>query len=503
MKQYFRITMLWLAVAMIAPMMTSCDEFFSLLDNPVTPALRVYTETLVVGEGHSLKINATTQDHVMLTYASSNPSVAIVDAEGNVIGVSEGKATITVTAQGDDDYYRNQIFGTNTHTVDVAVVKYDPTAIKLLADAQKEGALVSITFNLDGTDYIAYFRLINGEYVLQSSPAAARAAAPAATRAAAPARGVTGASAPGSTIIYSEGASVPVRMTLTLNTFKKAKKTADLIVTWTDKKTGYAIAQAQIYGATAAVSVVNAASHYANGHSVAMGDVQINGETAHSKDDHDKADAGGGTSTTTGSGGSGGGGSSSFSVTKAEFSPAIVEMLISETLQLKYSYSPSNAKVYFSTENSNLITIDEKTGEVKALAEGRAKVNMNTTATDGANICVAQCDINIADPDKLNTLYNRLNDGKEITSEKANMDIRNLTLEFAYTFEEMSLFDAVMLRKKICEEKSLTNVLIIYGGDEYSGYTFCVNDSYGTETLKPTDAIPSDWIGATLFYVKQ
>ena len=83
------------------------------------------------------------------------------------------------------------------------------------------------------------------------------------------------------------------------------------------------------------------------------------------------------------------------------------------------------------------------------------------------------------------------------------MDIRNLTLEFANTFEEMSLSDAVMLRKKICEEKSLTNVLILYGGDEYSDYTFCVNDSYGTETLKPADAVPSDWIGATLFYVKQ
>lgn len=157
----------------------------------------------------------------------------------------------------------------------------------------------------------------------------------------------------------------------------------------------------------------------------------------------------------------------------------------------------------FSTENSDLIAIDEKTGEVKALAEGRAKVNMNTTATDGTNICVAQCDINIADPVKLNTLYNRLNDGKEITTEKANMDIRNLVIEFANTFEEMSLFDAVMLRKKICEEKSLTNVLILYGGDEYSGYTFCVNDSYDIATLKPTDAVPSDWIGATLFYVKQ
>ena len=178
-------------------------------------------------------------------------------------------------------------------------------------------------------------------------------------------------------------------------------------------------------------------------------------------------------------------------------------MLIGETLQLEYTYLPKNAVYNFSTENSNLIAIDEKTGEVKALAEGRAKVNMNTTATDGTSICVAQCDIYIADPVKLNTLYNRLNDGKEITTENANMDIRNLTLEFANTFEEMSLSDAVMLRKKICEEKSLTNVLILYGGNEYSGYTFCVNDSYGIATLKPTDAVPSDWIGATLFYVKQ
>ena len=178
-------------------------------------------------------------------------------------------------------------------------------------------------------------------------------------------------------------------------------------------------------------------------------------------------------------------------------------MLIGETLQLKYTYSPKNAVYSFSTENSNLITIDEKTGEVKALAEGSAKVNMNTTAADGTSICVAQCDINIADPVKLNSLYSKLNDGKEITTENANMDIRNLTLEFANTFDEIPLFDAVMLRKKICEEKSLTNVLILYGGDEYSGYTFCVNNSNGIATLKPTDAVPSDWIGATLFYVKQ
>ena len=503
MKQKIRIAMLWLAVAMIAPMMTSCDEFFSLLDNPVTPALRVYTETLVVGEGHSLKINATTQDHVMMTYASSDPSVAIVDAEGNVIGVSEGKATITVTAQGDDDYYRNQIFGTNTHTVDVAVVKYDPTAIKLLADAQKEGALVSITFNLDGTNYIAYFRLINGEYVLQPGPAAAR--------------GVTRSSASS----VKEGVSfylseAPVRMTLTgqskityIDPKTGAKKTAYLIATWTDKETDNAIAQVRIDGETA--MLFNSQPQTPGEISpVLMKEIDVNAQiifdrNTQSKSDQARAAAGittGGTGTTDGNTG-GGNSTSGFSVTKAEFSPASVGMLIGETMQLKYTYSPKNAVYNFSTENSNLITIDEETGEVKALAEGSAKVNMNTTAADGTSICVAQCDINIADPVKLNSLYNRLNDGKEITTENANMDIRNLTLEFANIFDEIPLFDAVMLRKKICEEKSLTNVLILYGGDEYSGYTFCVNDSYGTETLKPADAVPSDWIGATLFYVKQ
>ena len=508
MKQYFRITMLWLAVAMIAPMLTSCDEFFGLIDNPVTPALRVYTETLVVGEGHSLKINATTQDHVMLTYASSNPSVAIVDAEGNVIGVSEGKATITVTAQGDDDYYRNQIFGTNTHTVDVAVVKYDPTAIKLLADAQKEGALVSITFNLDGTDYIAYFRLVNGEYVLQSSPAAARGV----TR-----NDINTVIQTDNGVIYHKIEQTNVQPVVYIITDFSSDPEPDkiLIITWDDKEIDNAIAQAQIDCSTAKVNIVHVetgelASELESSRRVNLRRIDINSEEVFDKGTQDKADqakaAAGittdGTGTTDGNTG-GGKSTSSFSVTKAEFSPAIVGMLIGETMQLKYTYSPKNAVYNFSTENSDLITIDEKTGEVKALAEGRAKVNMNTTAADGTSICVAQCDIYIADPVKLNSLYSKLNDGKEITTENANMDIRNLTLEFANTFEEMSLFDAVMLRKKICKEKSLTNVLIIYGGNEYSGYTFCVNDSYGTETLKPADAVPSDWIGATLFYVKQ
>ena len=46
-------------------------------------------------------------------------------------------------------------------------------AVKLLNDAQKEGALVTIYFTLNGQDYVAYFKLVGGEYVLQE-PAGTR-----------------------------------------------------------------------------------------------------------------------------------------------------------------------------------------------------------------------------------------------------------------------------------------------------------------------------------------
>ena len=514
MKQYFRITMLWLAVAMIAPMLTSCDEFFGLIDNPVTPALRVYTETLVVGEGHSLKIDATTQDHVMLTYASSNPSVAIVDAEGNVIGVSEGKATITVTAQGDDDYYRNQIFGTNTHTVDVAVVKYDPTAIKLLADAQKEGALVSITFNLDGTVYIAYFRLVNGEYVLQDGPAAA----PAATRAAAPARGVTrtwhGDGKGG--IVFNDKGTVHMRLTghTSLNGISisgsasgggsssssssssttpgtATTQNSVLMATWIDKETGNAIAQAQIDGATAAVSVVNAASEDANGHSVEMKKVEVNGEevvdkTIMGEDPFNIDDSG------------------DFASVDCRITKANVFMLVGDELNLEYTCSPANVKVSFSTRNSDLITLDENTGNVKAIAPGKAIVYLATSRDDIWTYAYRTSIIYIVDPAEIDALYNNLSSSSDLTSELVSESnyISSLVPDIA---EQTSSDKARFLTERICKEKSLTKAILLYGGDAEKGYNFYVIN--GTDknifTLKPDAAIPSNWIGAKLFYVEK
>ena len=516
MKQYFRITMLWLAVAMIAPMLTSCDEFFGLIDNPVTPALRVYTETLVVGEGHSLKIDATTQDHVMLTYASSNPSIAIVDAEGNVIGVSEGKATITVTAQGDDDYYRNQIFGTNTHTVDVAVVKYDPTAIKLLADAQKEGALVSITFNLDGTDYIAYFRLINGEYVLQSSPAAARAAAPA--------RGVTRTwhedGKGGTTLnpgtfnnrVVLEG-GVDFKLTGAPGSVDPEKE--GLTGTWIELASGNAIGQVQIEGATGETTMVQVAATDVSGHAVEMKKVEVNNKTVHNEDDQAKASAAAGKTTGNESGSTSGrnsGKSSNFgriAATDYKFTENPVYIQIGDTHLLKYTYTPNNAKISFSIfgNDNNLISLNKETGRIRGKAKGDVYILMKTLGINGFkpdnnNLC----HITIIDPNDIEALYKNVVSFDIISSDMvSNFDIKTLVGDFSYKAEDVSEGDGIFLVKKICKKKSLSNVVLFLDGNEEYGYTFYFfnETSSGKVYLKPDAAIPSDWIGAKLFYVEK
>jgi hypothetical protein len=77
--------------------------------------------TLKVGE--SLPLRANTQPHVVLLYSSDNPAVATVDAEGVVTAIAEGTTTITIKAQGEDEYYRTEIFDENTKTVEVTVVK--------------------------------------------------------------------------------------------------------------------------------------------------------------------------------------------------------------------------------------------------------------------------------------------------------------------------------------------------------------------------------------------
>ena len=123
MKRIIRQILGWGMMLTLPLMMTSCEEFFAWLDNPVTPTIQVLRAQLTLKVGESLPLRANTQPHVVLLYSSDNPAVATVDATGLISAVSPGTARITIKAQGEDDYYRTEIFSENTTTVEVTVVK--------------------------------------------------------------------------------------------------------------------------------------------------------------------------------------------------------------------------------------------------------------------------------------------------------------------------------------------------------------------------------------------
>ena len=123
MKRIIRQIMGWGMMLTLPLMMTSCGELFDMLDNPITPALQVLRAQLTLKVGESKPIQASTQAHVVLLYSSDNPAVATVDATGLITAVSTGTARITIKAQGEDDYYRTEIFSENTTTVEVTVTK--------------------------------------------------------------------------------------------------------------------------------------------------------------------------------------------------------------------------------------------------------------------------------------------------------------------------------------------------------------------------------------------
>ena len=125
MKRIIRQILGWGMMLTLPLMMTSCEWFFDMLDNPITPALQVLRAQLTLKVGESKPIQASTQAHVVLLYSSDNPAVATVDATGLITAVSPGTARIAIKAQGEDDYYRTEIFSENTTTVEVTVTKKD------------------------------------------------------------------------------------------------------------------------------------------------------------------------------------------------------------------------------------------------------------------------------------------------------------------------------------------------------------------------------------------
>ena len=156
MKRIIRQILGWGMMLTLPLMMTSCEWFFDMLDNPITPALQVLRAQLTLKVGESKPIQASTQAHVVLLYSSDNPAVATVDATGLITAVSPGTARITIKAQGEDDYYRTEIFSETTTTVEVTVTKKDgsisfATANNVIKNYGDGAFTIPLTIVGDGT----------------------------------------------------------------------------------------------------------------------------------------------------------------------------------------------------------------------------------------------------------------------------------------------------------------------------------------------------------------
>ena len=110
--------------------MTSCDDLFGVMDNPMSPGLKVSTPTIQVEVGKTFRCNATASTKAKLIFTSADPSIATVDSYGVITGVKEGKTTVTVKTEGVDDTYK-KMFNTESMTVAVEVYKYHVKGLEL------------------------------------------------------------------------------------------------------------------------------------------------------------------------------------------------------------------------------------------------------------------------------------------------------------------------------------------------------------------------------------
>ena len=142
--------------------LTSC-ELLGIADNPVSPRLKVKASSMTVKVGDTKKCPVSASTKAKLLYASSDETIATVDANGLVTGVKEGDAVITVVATNQEG---SDLFLEESAIVTVKVVN---EAVALLEDAKEEKASVSITYTLNGTEKTALFKRVGDDYVLQSS----------------------------------------------------------------------------------------------------------------------------------------------------------------------------------------------------------------------------------------------------------------------------------------------------------------------------------------------
>jgi uncharacterized protein YjdB len=84
----------------IAVVFTSCDDIFASEDNPIASYLSMSDKDVTIKIGDTYKRTAIAVSGAVIEYSSSDETVATVDNEGTVTGISVGDATITATATG-------------------------------------------------------------------------------------------------------------------------------------------------------------------------------------------------------------------------------------------------------------------------------------------------------------------------------------------------------------------------------------------------------------------
>jgi hypothetical protein len=136
-------------------LLTSCDELFGMEDNPTPSYITINNSDMKLTVGESQTRKAIAAGSAVIVYASANPSIATVDANGTVTGESEGETTITATATGYDGHGKKiYITESKSYNVIVETGKPKPTftlSASTLSLAKSGSGTITVTTNSTGT----------------------------------------------------------------------------------------------------------------------------------------------------------------------------------------------------------------------------------------------------------------------------------------------------------------------------------------------------------------
>jgi len=136
MKRQFQIAFSVALVLLATIVLSSCTGVTGRVDNPVSPSLTVKVESATIQVGKTVNLGATTVSTSPITYASSDETIATVDANGTVTGVAKGNAIITVSVAATETYAAATKQVAITVEKGIADSSATPLTLEALADAQ-------------------------------------------------------------------------------------------------------------------------------------------------------------------------------------------------------------------------------------------------------------------------------------------------------------------------------------------------------------------------------